>query len=48
MAGDPRRVCVQGAGIIVPIVVGGDEEVCAGRSILLARKLGLVVHVGRG
>jgi hypothetical protein len=48
VARDPRAVYISQVGTIAPIVVGGDEEVCAGGGILLGRVLPLVVDVGRG
>jgi len=48
VARDPRAVYVSQVGTITPIVVSGDEEVCAGGGILLGRVLPLVVDIGRG
>jgi len=48
MARDPRDVYVREAGKVSPIVVGGDEEVCASGGIRLGRMFALVVDAGRG
>jgi len=48
MARDSRDVYIREAGRVTPIMVGGDEEVCASGGILPGRMFALVVDVGRG
>jgi hypothetical protein len=48
MARDPRDVYIREAGKVTPIVVGGDEEVCASGGIRLGRMFAVVFDAGRG